>query len=182
MELGGGDYAMFIAENDVIGLAQYTHADDVDMFTCWQDIDTQKGYNGIFNQTFEEFKVFTIERFKFWVTVTDKKINQKVGVLRLGLDEVCPDLAVWIYPQYRNSGYGTQAFALALNYIFKQYSYHEISAGCYEDNINSLKMLRKIGFVRYPSGDCMEKNCFTGEKTIQLEFRITNELMKEVSL
>ena len=42
---------MFIIENDLIGLAQYTHADDVDMFACWQDIDTQKGYNGIFDQT-----------------------------------------------------------------------------------------------------------------------------------
>ena len=173
---------MFITDNDLIGLAQYTHADDIDMFACWQDIDTQKGYNGIFSQTFDEFKAFTIEQFKFWVTITDKKINKKVGVLRLGLDEVCPDLAIWIYPQYRNRGYGTQAFTLALNYIFSHYPYHEISAGCYEDNINSLKMLRKIGFVHYPNGDCIEKNCFTGEKIIQLEFRITCELVKDASV
>lgn len=173
---------MFITENDLIGLAQYTHADDIDMFACWQDIGTQKGYNGIFSQTFDEFKAFTIEQFKFWVTITDKKINQKVGVLRLGLDEVCPDLAIWIYPRYRNRGYGTQAFTLALSYIFSHYPYREISAGCYEDNINSLKMLRKIGFVRYPKGDCVEKNCFTGEKTVQLEFRITYELVKNASV
>lgn len=163
----------------MIGLAQYTHADDMDMFACWQDIDTQKGYNGIFNQSFDEFKEFQIERFQFWVTVTDKKINQKVGVLRLGLDEVCPDLAIWIYPQYRNRGYGTQSFALALKYIFRHYSYAEISAGCYEDNVNSLRMLKRIGFVRYPNGDIVESNCFTGEKTTQLEFRITNEILEK---
>lgn len=203
---------MFMVENDLIGLAQYTHADDIDMFACWQDIETQKGYNGIFNQTFDEFRAYTIELFKFWVTVIDKKNNQKVGVLRLGLDEVCPDLAIWIYPryiltitkvykvtrltsgkhlestvdfnarEYRNRGYGTQAFSLALKYIFHHYPYHEISAGCYEDNVNSLKMLKKIGFIHYPNGDCIEKNCFTGEKTIQLEFRITCELMRDVSI
>ena len=168
---------MFIIENDSIGLARYTHDDDVDMFACWQDKDTQKGYNGIFNQTFDEFKEFKIERFKFWVTVTDKKVNKKVGVLRLGLDEVCPDLAIWIYPQYRNRGYGTQSFTLALKYIFIHYSYAEISAGCYEDNVNSLRMLKRIGFARCPNGDTVESNCFTGEKTTQLEFRITNEIL-----
>lgn len=46
----------FIAEDALIGLAQYTHADDIDMYTCCQDIDTQKGYNGKFDQTFDEFR------------------------------------------------------------------------------------------------------------------------------
>ena len=168
---------MFLIENDLIGLAQYTHDDDMDMFACWQDIDTQKGYNGIFNQTFDEFKNFEIKRFKFWVTVTDKRINKKVGVLRLGLDEVCPDLAIWIYPQYRNKGYGTQSFSLALNYIFDHYPYPKIAAGCFEDNFRSKKMLEKIGFVRNPTGDEVETNCFTGEKTTQLSFRITKEIV-----
>ena len=170
---------MFIIENELIGLAQYTHADDIDMFACWQDIDTQKGYNGIFDQTFDEFKEFKIERFKFWVTVTDKKINKKVGVLRMGLNEICPDLAIWIYPQYRHRGYGTQSFTLALKYIFDHFPYPEISAGCYEDNVNSLKMLKKVGFVRYPIGDDVETNAFTGEKTTQLKFRIGKEMLKD---
>ena len=99
----------------------------------------------------------------------------------MGLDEVCPDLAIWIYPQYRNRGYGTQSFALALKYIFIHYSYAEISAGCYEDNTNSLRMLKRTGFVRCPKGDIVESNCFTGEKTTQLEFRITNEILDEIS-
>ncbi|NLD87813.1 MAG: GNAT family N-acetyltransferase [Clostridiales bacterium] len=173
---------MFIIENDLIGLSPYTHADDADMFACWQNIDTQKGYNGIFNQTFNEFKEFNIEQFTFWVTVTDKKTSKKVGVLRLGLDEICPDLAIWIYPRYRNRGYGTQSFALALKYIFEHFPYSEISAGCFEDNISSIKMLTKIGFVRYPDGDVAEKSCFTGETIRQLEFRITSELARDIPL
>ncbi len=63
---------------------------------------------------------------------------------------------------------------MKIRYVTSEDRIEEISnlcwpAGCYEDNVNSLQMLRKIGFVRYPNGDCMEKNCFTGEKTVQLE-------------
>ena len=166
---------MFIAENEKLGLRQYTHTDDYDMYRCWRDIDTQKGYNGIFDQSFDSFKTHDISRFKFWVVVVDKNINQSVGVLRLGLNETCPDLAIWIYPQYRNRGYGVQSFRLALSYIFEKYDYAEIAAGCYCDNKYSLKMLSKVGFVRNPNGDEKEINCFTGEETVQLSFRIDRE-------
>lgn len=166
------DKSMFITENQMIGLMPYTHNDDYDMYMCWQDIDTQKGYNGIFTQSFDEFQKTDIHKFKFWVTVVDKNTEERVGVLRLGLDEMCPDLAIWIYPSQRNKGYGTEAFRLALNYIFDKFQYKEISAGCYCDNEYSLKMLRKIGFARYPEGDGHEINCFTGKETTQLEFRL----------
>ncbi|MBE6606982.1 MAG: GNAT family N-acetyltransferase [Ruminococcaceae bacterium] len=165
---------MFIIENDELGLTPYTHNDDYDMYMCWQDIHTQKGYNIVFEQTFDEFKTIEINRFKFWVTVVDKNSNKKVGTLRLGLDEKCPDLAIWIYPKYRNKGYATNAFKLAIDYIFQNFNYKEISAGCYYDNIYSLKMLEKVGFVRYPVGDTKEIDCFTGNETVQLEFRILN--------
>jgi len=166
---------VFIIENERIGLRPYTHGDDHDMYMCWKDIDTQKGYNGIFTDTFEQFSDYDINRFKFWVVVVDKYSNENVGVLRLGLDEVCPDLAIWIYPKYRNMGYGTVSFRLALSYIFNHYEYNEISAGCYCDNKYSMKVLHKTGFVRHPDGDETETNCFTGEKTTQMSFRIKKE-------
>ena len=175
---------MFIIENSMVGLTEYTSNDNADMYLCWMDAETQKGYNGKFNQTFKEFERFQLEQFKlqfkFWVTIIDKRTSQKVGVLRLGLDEICPDLAIWIYPQHRNKGYGTQSFKLALEYIFENYPYLEISAGCYEDNTYSLKMLRRIGFYRYPGGDVVEENSFTGNSIKQLEFRIKREQIDNI--
>lgn len=165
---------MFLIENDIIGLKQYTHDDDYDMYLCWKDIDTQKGYNGLFEQSFEEFKNFDINRFRFWVTAADKKTNKSVGVLRLGLGEL-PNLAIWIYPQFRNQGYGTQSFILALTYLFTHFEYPEISAGCYETNTASLKMLKKIGFEHFPSEDEEETDCFTGNPIVQMEFRISKD-------
>ena len=167
---------MFLIEDAHIGLTPYTHNDDEDMFSCWLDMDTQKGYNCTQEQALKGFRHFEIERFPFWVTVVDKKLNARVGSLRLGLDETCPDLAIWIYPQYRRRGYGTGAFVLALKYIFDSDQYPEIAAGCFEDNLYSMRIIKKLGFVRYPEGDVVEKDCFTGQDRVMQEFRITKSM------
>ena len=169
---------MFLMEDSHIGLTPYTHNDDEDMFSCWLDMDTQKGYNCTYEQALEGFRHFEIERFPFWVTVVDKNLDRRVGSLRLGLDETCPDLAIWIYPQYRHRGYGIRSFALALKYIFGSCQYSEIAAGCFEDNLYSMKIIKKLGFFHYPDGDIVEKDCFTGQDRIMREFRITKSMME----
>lgn len=173
---------MFLIEDSHIGLSPYTHHDDKDMFSCWLDMDTQKGYNCTYEQALEGFRHFEIERFPFWVTVVDKKLNTRVGSLRLGLDEPCPDLALWIYPQYRHRGYDTSAFVLALKYIFGNYQYPEIAAGCFEDNLYSMRIIKKLGSIHCPDGDVVEKDCFTGQDRIMQEFRITKSMMEGFSL
>lgn len=169
---------MYIIENEIVALIQYTHEDDNDMYKCWQDIQTQKGYNYIFDISYEEFQSVDINQFKFWVIVVNKTTNEKIGSIRLGLDEKCPDLAIWIYPNYRNKGFGAKSFRLALEYLFNQLGYKEISAGCYCDNEYSLRMLKKIGFVRYPKEDIEEINVFTDKPTYQYVLKIDKKLMK----
>lgn len=48
-----------LIDNNEISLMQYTH-DDRDFYNCWLDIDTQKGYNGRFEDTFEQFCMHNI--------------------------------------------------------------------------------------------------------------------------
>lgn len=166
---------MMFIEDEKISLVQYTHNDDKDMYECWLDNGTQKGYNFIFDISYDDFCTSDIDRYPFWVTIIDQHTEQRVGVIRLGFDVICPDLAIWIYPEHRSKGYGTRAFELALKYIFTHFEFKEISAGCYEDNICSMKMLEKIGFIRYPDGDEKEESVFTGEEICQLEYRIAKE-------
>lgn len=167
---------MFLIEDSRIGLAPYTHEDDGDMLSCWLDMATQKGYNCTYEQALEGFKRFEIDLFPFWVTIVDKELDRKVGSLRLGLDEPCPDLAIWIYPQYRHRGYGARSFALALKYIFCNDLYPEIAAGCFEDNLYSMQIIKKLGFVRYPDGDMTEPDCFTGQDRLMQAFRIRKSM------
>ncbi len=159
----------YIAESNRIAFVQYTHEDDCDMFACWQDRDTQKGYNYAFDGSLDNLSSIEITAFPFWVAVVDKASGAKIGVLRLSSGEE-QDLAIWIYPSYRGLGYGTEAFSLAVDYIFRNMNLRKIYAGCYCDNKASLRMLEKVGFIRYPVGDQQEENCFTGKPTIQLSF------------
>ena len=161
---------MYLAETERIGLVPYTHEDDPDMYLCWKDEETQRGFNYLFDQPLEALTKVEIGRFRFWVTVVDKGMGERVGVLRLGLDEQRPDLAIWIYPRYRRKGYGTEAFRLSLGYLFDHYPYREISAGCYCDNVGSLKMLARLGFERFLPDDVTEPDCFSGQETTQLGF------------
>lgn len=162
-----------LAENDRIALLPYTREDDTDMIACWKDEGTQRGYNTILDEDCKPFFQFDISQFPFWVTVLDKRTNCKVGSLRLGIDEECPDLAIWIYPKYRSMGYGTESFRMSLKYLFNRYHYRELAAGCYIDNEKSMRMLKRIGFSRAPSDDEEMPNCFTGEPTKMLGFKIT---------
>ena len=163
------DNKRYIAENNQIGFVQYTHNDDTDMIACWQDRDTQKGYNYAFDGSLDDLSSIDITAFPFWVVAVDKSSGAKVGVLRLSSGEE-QDLAIWIYPQHRGKGYGTEAFSLAVDYIFRNMNLRNIYAGCYCDNKASLRMLENVGFSRYPAGDQQEENCFTGEPTTQLSF------------
>ncbi len=159
----------YIAESHRIAFVQYTHEDDADMLACWQDRDTQKGYNYAFAGSLDDLNSIDISAFPFWVVAVEKVSRAKIGVLRLSSGEE-QDLAIWIYPNYRGKGYGTEAFSLAVNYIFRDMNLRKIYAGCYCDNKTSLRMLEKVGFIRYPEGDQQEENCFTGKPTIQLSF------------
>ena len=147
------------------------------MYDCWSDMDTQRAYNFKFAEDFNEFTEFEIAEFPFWVTVFDKKKEVKVGTLRLGADDKYPDLAIWVFPKYRNKKYGTKSFRLALQYLFEHTHFIEISAGCYSDNRYSKRMLLNIGFYHYPEGDVKEISCFTGETLIQEEYRITRDIL-----
>lgn len=167
---------MVYIENHEIALIRYSHKDDKDMFECWSDIDTQKGFNYVMNESFEEFRQFNIDEYRFWATIILKETECPIGTIRLSCDMENPDLAIWIYRPYRNRGYGTKAFSLALEYCFTEFNLKEIVAGCYEDNSNSKKMLTTLGFVRDKGKDSVEKNGFTGKETVQLAYRIYRDM------
>lgn len=165
----------FICENGRIGLIPYTHEDDWDLYHCWMDETTQRGYNHHFQCSYEDFSKFDIKGFPFWATIIEKGTGRRVGTVRLGSVPELPDLAIWIYPEYRNRKFGTQALRLALVYLFANSNLETIYAGCYLDNNASMKMIETIGFVRMPEADEEEINCFTGELTIQYAFYITKD-------
>lgn len=40
---------------------------------CWNDVETQEGFNYIFNESFEEFCDFNIDEYRLWATIILKE-------------------------------------------------------------------------------------------------------------
>jgi RimJ/RimL family protein N-acetyltransferase len=162
-----------LIEDEEIALLSYTHDDDWNMFLCWQDLDTQIGYNTVFSESFEEFRQEDISRFPFYGSLLVKKNNQIVGAIRLSPPEFENDLAIWIFKDFRNKSFGFRAFVLGLHYCFQRLTLEKVIAGTYEGNIASKRILEKAGMKRYPEGDLIETDPFHDKPITQLSFMIT---------
>ena len=69
-----------LIENEDIRLVNYTPMDDRDLYDCWQNLDTQKGYNYIFSETFDEFIDYDRELFPFYEPIMDMDINELLNL------------------------------------------------------------------------------------------------------
>ena len=155
--------------NNILSLVEYWKCDDNALYEDWLDPDTQKGYNGIYFTSFEDFSNRDIKlRFSAMIELNDTK--EIVGAVAISPPETIADLSIQIFSPYRNRGYGTSAFALATKYAFETLNIAEIYAGAFPDNIASQKMLKKCGYVRHPNGDIFGQHYLTGEEIIQMDY------------
>lgn len=159
-------------EDQRLALLKYTHEDDRDMYKCWKNKDTQRGHNYIITESFEEFTKNDLSVYRFFAVIYDKRIKRKVGCLRLSRFLSNPDLSIWIYKKHRKKGYGKHAYYLGLKYCFETLHLPQVSAGCYESNYYSHKILTSLGMIRDRKNDMYERNVFTGERMLQLSYKL----------
>ncbi|MBQ7299373.1 MAG: GNAT family N-acetyltransferase, partial [Clostridia bacterium] len=118
---------------------------------------------------FEEFSA-SPKRSRFRAFIVRKTDVAVAGGVFVSPPHVLPDLAIMIYRPYREQGFGTAAFTLAVNYCFDVMGLSELYAGCYEGNVRSRKMLAACGFVPHPEGNCEEVHFRTGEPIMQYDY------------
>lgn len=165
---------VYISNRDV-SLAEYCPAiDDNSWFACWQDPDTQKGYNYQMTDSLEDFCKRPI-RSRFLAVIIRNEDKKPLGIVSLSPEGSPPDLAIMLYKPYRGKGYGTNAFALAATYCLETFALEHLYAGCYETNEISLKMLKACGFTPYPDGNSHEIHYLTGEPITQYDFVLHGE-------
>ncbi len=155
--------------NDILQLVEYHKSDDRVLYENWLDPDTQRGYNLVFKETFEEFSKNEIKQ-RFFAMIQLIETNEIIGAIAISPPETTPDLVIWIFKSFRRKGFGTPAFALATKYAIEELKISELHAGAYPDNIGSRKLLERSGFVPYPAGNIPEKHYITGEDIIQMDY------------
>jgi len=170
-------------KNDIISLAERLPEDNIECYNSWLDEEVQRGYNFKYDKTFEEYIAENLEREEFHYTSNcviilneNNKLIGSIGVSRFP-DEP-DDMSISIFKPYRNQGFGTMAFLLGAKYCFDILGLEKIYAGCYPDNIRSMKMIEKCGFVPHPEGNIDSEHYITGESVTQLDFILTKENYK----
>lgn len=162
------DRTTYIA-NSILRLVEYQKCDDIALYENWLDPDTQRGYNFILKEPFEKFSKKEIKQ-RFLAMIQLNETNELIGYVGISPPETTPDLAIWLFKPFRRKGYGTSAFALAIQYAVDVLKITELHAGAYPDNIGSQKMLKKCGYILYPEGNLHEKHYLTGDDLIQLDY------------
>ena len=157
-------------ENEHIRLCSCVSGeDDRFLYDCWRDADVQKGFNFAFGKTFEEFSAQPSRAF--WnAIIIRKEDGERIGRVMLSDPANAPDLAIMLPVAFCGQGFGTQAFALALEHCFSAFALPRIYADCYAGNIRSERMLEKLGFVPHTEGNLRERHYLTGEEIIQYDY------------
>ena len=165
--------------DEILSLSEYIELEDnIDCYNCWQDEETQSGYNHKLTRSYNEWAENTSIKSRFIATIKRLSDNSSIGAIFLSPEDTPPDLAIMVYKPYRGKGYGTRAFLLGAKYCFEVLSLDYIYAGCYPHNLSSMKMLQKCGFQPHPEGNQYEKHFLTGEDIVQLDF-VKHKLSKD---
>lgn len=89
------------------------------------------------------------ERTGYTLGIVFKKENKVVGLislLNINHKNKNAELGYWIGKKYWGLGLMNEAVKLILNFTFKKIKLHRIYANLFEENIASMKVLRKAGF------------------------------------
>ncbi len=158
-------------EDARICLAKFDARDYALAYQSWQEQDIIVAYNWQMNRTFSEYLASASAGGSWGASIRDKAHGEIVGRISIspGND---PDLTITIYAGFRQNGYGVAACRLAIRYAFSFLQLKRLTAGCYEDNTASHRMLISSGFRRHPEGDIREPHVLTGEDRLQYDFII----------
>lgn len=71
----------------------------------------------------------------------------------------CWNIGVWIVPEHRGKGHGTEAQRLLAAYLFDHTYLERVEAGTEADNLGEQRSLEKAGFTRE---GVLRRSCFRG--------------------
>ena len=118
-------------------------------------------YNSDFVQEYNVMPIMTLEEYKESLNVEDpnhiqyhiieKKSGRAIGNISLSKDSMrrlanSITLSYWLGKDYTGKGYIQEALTELIDFLFTNTDYTCISARVFADNLNSSKLIRKLGF------------------------------------
>lgn len=149
----------------------------------WLDVEMQRNFNYVCRwHNLEEYKAFFCspnrQPQRFVATIVRISDECPIGNISLAPEDHEPDMSITLYCGFRGVGFGSEAFQLAIEYIFKHFNLDFIVAGAYEHNTASIRMLENVGFKHDYAKDSMIKNAFSNDQIRHLAFRLNRNEWK----
>jgi ribosomal-protein-alanine N-acetyltransferase len=131
-------------------------ADDLPLARAlWGDIEVTRFFGGPFSE--EEIKVrlerelerMATYRFQYWVIqlLSDNESVGCCGLRPYRPHEEVHELGFHLRPKYWGQGLAAEAARVAIAYAFETIGAKGLSAGHHPGNVNSKKVIEKLGFV-----------------------------------
>lgn len=76
----------------------------------------------------------------------------------------------FIFPDYWNNGYTSEAFKRILEFAFNENNVYRVSAGCLAENKGSEKVMQKCGLIR--EAELIDYEWHDGKMKTRLEYRL----------
>lgn len=100
--------------------------------------------------------------------------TQRIGTVHVDdVDWRRPELGYWIAPEVHGQGYGKEAVALVIDYVFRTYSHPAVGAGAYDFNDASRGLLESLGFSE--EGRIRRDRFIDGEYIDRIEYGLLRE-------
>jgi RimJ/RimL family protein N-acetyltransferase len=88
-----------------------------------------------------------------------------------------PELGYWLVPAVHGEGYGKEAVALVVEYVFRTYDHPAVGAGVYEFNDASRGLLESLGFSA--EGRTRKDRFIDGEYVDTVQYSLLREEWRE---
>lgn len=143
-------------ETERLLIRQITLEDKYELFDYRSDSEANK-YQGWIPKTIEEVEVFIgntakqINEPQTWfqcaiIEKTTQNLIGDLGVHFIGSENKQAEIGCTLHKDFQNKGYATEALKKMINYLFSELNKHRIIASIDPKNINSIRLVERIGF------------------------------------
>lgn len=175
---------MLYFETDRLILRDYQEGDGDAYFRLKSDPETMYYMQDIqlfneeeakedFREVLEDLESGSRKFYFFHVEL--KESHQQVGSVGYTVTDNTPvgklvGAGYFIYPEFWNKGYTTEAFERVLQFAFLENNVYRVSTGCLSENIGSEKVMQKCGLIK--EAEHIDYEWHDGKMKTRLEYRL----------
>ena len=133
-----------LTDNDAAALFSYRSDPSVYRFHNWKPMSVEDAIKFIENSSFTD----TLRKGRWnQLGIYQKESGQMIGDVGIHpFEEKQTEIGFTISPQYQQKGFGVQAVARILKYLFRENHFYRIIARTHPQNEGSINLLKRLGF------------------------------------